>query len=89
METIDFEVLKAAKIRQGELADMLGVSRVSVAKWVKGANIHPLRINKVKKYMDAISSAVEDKRLPLDKTVSTIFRMDVMKRIILEQLKKG
>jgi transcriptional regulator with XRE-family HTH domain len=89
MATIDFEPLNVAGIRKTEFATMLGVSRVTVYKWLAGGNVHPLRYAKVKKYMDAIVGAIDDKKLPLDEKVTAVFRVDLVKRIILEQLKKG
>lgn len=90
MEKIDFQPIEDAKVRQSEFAELLGVSRITVNSWVSGRfGVHEARAVKVKKYLAAIAAAVEDKRLPITELVEGEKRIDALRKILLQALKKG
>lgn len=90
MEKVDFSSLEVAKVRQAEFAELLGVSRVTVSSWISGRfGVHEARVVKVKRYLAAIATAVEDKQLPVTKLVEGEKRIDAVRKILLQALKKG
>lgn len=61
---MDFTILKTAGITQGEFAWLCGVSRVTVNNWVKRGSVHTLVAPKVKKILNAVTTAQAQGALP-------------------------
>lgn len=65
---LDFSFAKAAKLTQGELAAVLGVSRVTVNLWIKGkSKPHRLHAGDIRKRLAALRTVVESGKLPASK----------------------
>ncbi len=86
--TIDWPVLKRAKVTQQDFAKLVGVSRVTVNGWTKGESMNPLRTVKVTKAIEAITSAVESGVLPMATIKDDEQRMLALKKVIYDQLTK-
>lgn len=83
--------IRAADIAVGEFAEMAGVSRVALHRWLKGGVINPLREPKINKLKNAINSAVAAKDLPLDKInrrdpEAKTARMKKIKSIVIKHI---
>lgn len=68
---MDFSVIKRARMTQGEFADLVGVSRVTVNQWVRG-KMRPHRYTsaKIGAMLEHLESAAEFGELPLPNGVS-------------------
>lgn len=84
--TIDWSVLKQAKVTQHDFAKLIGVSRVTVNGWAKGGSFNPLRTAKVTKAIDAITSALESGVLPMATIKDDEQRLLALKKVIYDQL---
>lgn len=90
MDEIDFQPLESGKVRQAEFAELVGVSRFTVSSWIAVRfGVHEARVFKVKRYLNAIATAVEDKQLPIAELVEGEKRIDALRKILLQALKKG
>ncbi len=90
MEKMNFEILKIAQVRQTELAALAGVTRAAVNAWCNGSGtVHPLRATRVSKSLAAITSAVDEKLLPIEGSHSATKRLAMLREILLTQLKKS
>lgn len=63
-------VFRRGKLKTQEVADLLGVSRVTVSKWKNGhTQPHPLVADRVKKFIYAVAVCIKDGNLPLSEDV--------------------
>lgn len=66
---LDFSFAKTAKLTQSELAEVLGVSRVTVNLWIKGkSKPHRLHAGDIRKRLTALKAAIESGNIPASKT---------------------
>lgn len=60
------DALKKTGLTQVELAELFGVSRITVNAWLRGRfNPHPLHKDKIHQLTEKLESAVAEGRLPL------------------------
>ena len=86
MKELDFTPLDTAKVTQSEFASLANVSRVTVNNWVhKRLGVHEARAARIEKLLAIISTAVEQKKLPLADTPRDK-RSAAIKRIVVEIL---
>lgn len=64
MSKLDFGPIEQAHITQTEYAKILGVSRVTVANWVRGTEPSPFLGRAAQTLLDQIAEAVTEGRLP-------------------------
>lgn len=76
---MDFSIIKKAGVGQQEFADLVGVSRITVNKWVSGKN-PPSRhvVQKVKHNLTLLTAAHRLKYLPGD--IPTMHKSNVDSR---------
>ena len=87
--TVDFSPLERAKVTQGEFAELLGVSRVTVSNWIHGiTNIHPERVRRVARLLAVINKAAEDGALPVPPKTLRRERLGVIKMAVIPYLRK-
>jgi transcriptional regulator with XRE-family HTH domain len=78
-----FDVVPQSGIRQGELALILKVSRVTVNNWLTGKHKpHALARPSVEKKMQLINTAVEENLLPLPGGLSPTARIHNLAQIL-------
>lgn len=81
---MDFDILFDAGITQGEFAQIVGVSRVTVNMWSKGKTIpNRFRERKIQRVLAAVKSALGAKKLPIDEKHG---RIPLLKRVIANHL---
>lgn len=86
---MDFSIVTKAGISQVNFAKVIGVSRVSVCKWMTGkASPHLLHARRIKQLLSAIELAVEDGDLPLPAGMEPGAAIKRIKHIIVEKVKK-
>lgn len=72
-----FAPAKDAGLRQAELAQLAGVSRLTACYWMNGkAQPHPLHSEKVKSLLDRIDACVTNGSLPVSPRLKGSARMD-------------
>lgn len=64
MSTLDFSIIDKAGLTQGEFAEMLGVSRVTVNHWVNGAKPSPYLTKTCGALLQQLKAALEQQLLP-------------------------
>ena len=65
--SLDFSIIEQAGITQGEVAELLGVSRVTVNKYCKGhAQPHSLIAKRVARFLALLESKITEGKLPIE-----------------------
>lgn len=64
MDTLDFKPLDDAQVTQTEFAAILGVSRITTNRWIRGAMPSPLARRSAQALLDELAKAVEAGLLP-------------------------
>ena len=78
------DALKNTGLTQAELAELFGVSRITVNAWLKGRfNPHPLHRERIQTIAQKIEAAVTDGRLPLPEGLSRTERISAAQTAIL------
>lgn len=86
---MDFEVINRAGLKQAHFAKIIGVSRVTVCKWMTGkVSPHLLHARRIEQLLAALELAVEDGDLPLPAGMETGAAIKRIKQIILDKVKK-
>jgi len=80
-------VLDDACVAVPEFARLCGVSKNMVYKWIKGAQPHALRVDKVKKILAAIKQATDEGELPLSGVDDT--RTKRLNTVVISNIKKA
>ena len=76
---MDFDMIKKAGLGQQEFADLVGVSRITVNKWVSGKNPPSRHVEqKVKQQLGLLTAATRLKYLPGD--IPTMHKNNVLAR---------
>lgn len=84
---IDFEPLKTSGITQGEFAQLLKVSRVSVSSWITNKmGVHEMRKPRVVRLLKVIEQATADGKFPLRDTPRAK-RFDAIKKVLVSYLR--
>lgn len=85
--TVDFSPLTTSKLTQGELAQLLKVSRVAVNNWINGTmNVHPMRKPRVVRLLQIIDQATKDGHFPLRDTPRSA-RLPAIKKVLVGYLR--
>jgi transcriptional regulator with XRE-family HTH domain len=83
------KLLKKSEIKQGELANILGVSRMTVNNWMCGRRaVHVMMQKKVTLVALAINKAIEENELPYRGPLKGFERLKKMRRIIATGITK-
>lgn len=84
---IDFSPLQASRITQGEFAQLLKVSRVTVSGWMtQRMGVHEMRKPRVVRLLQVIDKATKDGKFPLQ-DVPRARRFDAIKKVLVDYLK--
>jgi hypothetical protein len=65
-----------ANLPPGMIAELLGVSRMSVHNWFRGGPVREKNIDKIEKFMDIIHTYLEAGELPVSSTVDAKIFID-------------
>lgn len=77
------DILKASGLSQVELADLFGVSRVTINSWIAGRfKPHALHRDRIERCIDALRKAVDAGELPLSAGVDKHLRVQQAKAIV-------
>jgi DNA-binding XRE family transcriptional regulator len=86
---MDFSIVSKAGISQTDFAKIIGVSRVSVCKWMTGkTKPHHLHNRRISQLLAAIELAVKDEDLPLPAGIESGQVVRRVKQIIVERIKQ-
>lgn len=77
------ELMSATKLTMVEIANILGVSRITVYKWCRGTKPHYLLQNKVKMFYTIIGEMQEREELPFPLDMDRQARKDAIDEIRL------
>lgn len=84
---IDFSPLQTSRITQGEFAQLLKVSRVTVSGWMtQRMGVHEMRKPRVVRLLQVIDKATKDGKFPLQ-DVPRARRFDAIKKVLVDYLK--
>ena len=84
---IDFRPLHDSRITQGEFAQLLRVSRVTVSGWMTHKmGIHEMRKPRVARLLQVIDQATKDGKFPL-RDIPRAGRSDAIKKVLVGYLK--
>jgi len=90
---MDFTIVTKAGISQSDFAKIIGVSRVSVSKWMTGkAAPHHLHAKRIGQLVTAVHMATEAGDLPLPKGLDSNQVVRRVKQVLvthLQELKAG
>lgn len=84
------QVIEVSGLYVKEFGSLAGVTRAAVHGWMNGANINPLRINRMYKILAAVESAIAAGDLPMSRSGMKGFGADelsTIKGIVVRHLK--
>jgi transcriptional regulator with XRE-family HTH domain len=86
---MDFSIIAKAGLSQTDFSKIIGVSRVSVSKWVTGkAKPHQLHTKRITQLVTAIQMATEAGDLPLPKGMDSSQVVRRVKQILVTRLQE-
>jgi DNA-binding XRE family transcriptional regulator len=86
---MDFSIVAKAGLNQSDFSKVIGVSRVSVSKWITGkAKPHHLHSRRISQLVTAIQMATEAGDLPLPKGLDSGQVIRRVKQILVNHLKE-
>jgi transcriptional regulator with XRE-family HTH domain len=78
-----FKPLTAAKLRQSEVAKLVGVHRSTVCLWMNGhSSPHPYIADRVHKLLDAVRQCVDTEDLPAPRSIGPRERGDYIRKAL-------
>ncbi len=78
-----FETAKAARLRPGDVAKVLNISRVTVSLWFNGhSKPHHLMGDRVVRMLEAVQRAIDSGAFPLPKDLTRRDRAAYIKDVI-------
>ena len=89
--SIDFKILKRANLTQEEFGRLLGVSRVTVNKWIhEGTTPNPARVPQIMVNLKAVKWAVTEGSLPLAEfIVDKNERFEAVKKVMVKAIRRS
>ena len=75
------ELMQTTRLKTGEVAEIVGVTRITVYKWCRGTKPHSLLRKRVSVFEDIIQNLVNSKQLPFPVDMDPIMREQEIEQI--------